>query len=98
MNKVVASVLISFTAIVCDTVNVNTAAVRIGGWLRWSCFAHVIQLAIIDGISLPEVKTAIDSVRAIASHFRKSVVATSALLNAQRVRGEYSCGGWVLLV
>jgi hypothetical protein len=47
------------------------------------CFAHTLQLAIEDGLKLPQIAKTLAAARRVVGHFSHSVLATSALLSKQ---------------
>lgn len=47
------------------------------------CFSHTIQLAINDGLKLPQISKVLGAARKLVSHFNYSVNATNSLLSKQ---------------
>ena len=48
-----------------------------------TCFAHTLQLAISDGLKLPQIAKTLGAARKLVSHFNHSLLATKALLDKQ---------------
>ena len=47
------------------------------------CFAHTLQLAVEDGLKVPQIAKTLSVSRQLVSHFNHSLLATNALLNKQ---------------
>ena len=52
-------------------------------WIRVSCFAHTLQLAVKEGLKVPAVVEILARCRKIVGHFKHSCVASRALEAAQ---------------
>jgi len=74
------------SVVVVDGVATNGAMLRLGQWDGWVCFAHTLQLAILEGINEAGIKPFIDAVRHCVTYFKRSVIATHDLLHTQSVR------------
>ena len=48
-----------------------------------NCFAHTLQLAIEDGLKVPQILKVLGAARKLVTHFSHSLLATNALLNKQ---------------
>lgn len=64
-------------AIVSDNAANMKAAVRIGGWRFWGCFAHLLNLTTQSG--LKEISNVLEKIKSIVRYFRRSSVAYSQL-------------------
>ena len=65
-----------------NAANMSVAADKLG--LRHvGCFAHTLQLAIEDGLKVPQIAKTLTVSRQLVSHFNHSLLATNALLNKQ---------------
>ena len=53
------------------------------GVFQVSCFAHTLQLAISDGLKLPQIARTLGAARKLVCHFSHSLMATKALLDKQ---------------
>ena len=49
-----------------------------------NCFSHTIQLAVQDGLKIPQISKTLGAARKLVSHFNYSVVSTNALLAKQK--------------
>lgn len=79
-----------FTVLVTDSASVNGAAVRIGGFVGWFCFAHIIHLAVMDSAKVPEVAELAVVVRDIVVFIKRSNLVSQDFAHAQLANGIYS--------
>lgn len=71
------------------------SAVHLAEWTRFPCAAHMINLAVRNGLDneeVPEVKMLIDKCKSIVSFFKHSVKATSALKRAAEAEERQGLG------
>ncbi|KOB78200.1 Uncharacterized protein OBRU01_02883 [Operophtera brumata] len=71
--------------IVTDNAHNMTAALRVGGWRFWGCFAHSLNLIVQAGVK--EIEETGRNVRAIVTFFRRSAHASAQLKATQERMG-----------
>ena len=73
----------SLIALVTDNAANMVGAARDLEVAHINCFSHTLQLAIEDGLKLPQISRTLGSARKLVGHFSRSSLATNALLNKQ---------------
>lgn len=72
-------------AIVSDNAANMVAAVRLGGWRHWGCFAHSINLIVQDG--LKEISIVLQKIKSTVEFFNRSSHAAAQLKSSQEQLG-----------
>ena len=70
-------------AITTDNASNMSLAARELNFFQVGCLAHTLQLAIEDGLKLPQISKSLGAARKLVGHFSHSALATNCLLSKQ---------------
>ena len=70
-------------AITTDKASNMSLAARELNFFQVGCFAHTLQLAIEDGLKVPQISKTLGAARKLVGHFSHSALATNCLLSKQ---------------
>ena len=68
--------------------NINLAMNLLDSWPDQRCFAHTLQLAINNALSIAAIDRMLGAARRLAAHFKRSTMSTEALRNKQVALGS----------